>query len=287
MVRFGKNGSDATSGPVAGRAVTGRDRIACCGYHGWQDWYIGSTTRNAGVPESVRSLTHTFRYNDCASLGNLFREYPGEFAAVILEPFNFEEPNAGFLTESETWQKKTVPVLIFDEICSGFHFGLGGAQKLFAVIPDMACFGKAMANGFPISCVVGRTDLMRSFDDIFFSFTFAGEVASMAAGDESSRHPWSSDALQRMESNGKVLQDGLKVMIEEAGLQARIRCLGRPRWSLLKFLDDCGKEDLILKNLFQQEAVKRGVLVISTHNMTSAHDGRRRAKDVGGLRRGA
>jgi glutamate-1-semialdehyde aminotransferase/spore coat polysaccharide biosynthesis protein SpsF (cytidylyltransferase family) len=274
MVRFGKNGSDATSGAVRlARAVTGRDRIACCGYHGWQDWYIGSTTRSAGVPEPVRSLTHTFRYNDCASLENLFREHPGEFAAVILEPFNFEEPKDGFLRAVRDLSKENGAVLIFDEICSGFHFGLGGAQKLFDVIPDMACFGKAMANGFPISCVVGRTDLMRSFDDIFFSFTFAGEVASMAAAMKVLDILESSDALQRMESNGRVLQDGLKVMIEEAGLQARIRCLGRPQWSLLKFLDDCGKEDLTLKNLFQQEAVKRGVLVGSTHNMTSAHDG--------------
>ena len=274
MVRFGKNGSDATSGAVRlARAVTGRDRIACCGYHGWQDWYIGSTTRNAGVPECVRSLTHTFQYNDYGSLETLFREHPGEFAAVILEPFNFEEPQAGFLSAIRDLAKENGAILIFDEICSGFHFGLGGAQKLFGVIPDMACFGKAMANGFPISCVVGRADIMRSFDEIFFSFTFAGEVASIAAAMKVLDILESSDALQRMESNGRVLQDGLKVMIEEAGLHARIRCLGRPQWSLLKFLDGHDKDDLVLKNLFQQEAVKRGVLVISTHNMTAAHDG--------------
>ncbi len=274
MVRFGKNGSDATAGAVRlARAVTGRDRIACCGYHGWQDWYIGSTTRNAGVPECVRSLTHTFRYNDCGSLEKLFREHPGEFAAVILEPFNFEEPQTGFLSEIRDLTKQNGAVLIFDEICSGFHFGLGGAQKLFGVTPDMACFGKAMANGFPISCVVGRADIMRSFDEIFFSFTFAGEVASMAAAMKVLDILESSDGLQQIQASGKVLQDGLKVMIEEAGLQERIRCLGRPQWSLLKFLDGHDNEDLILKNLFQQEAVKRGVLVISTHNMTTAHDG--------------
>src|SRR4051812_10977305 len=274
MVRFGKNGSDATAGAVRlARAVTGRDRIACCGYHGWQDWYIGSTSRNAGVPECVRALTHTFRYNDCASLENLFTEHPGEFAAVILEPFNFEEPKADFLKAIRDLAKENGAVLIFDEICSGFHFGLGGAQKLFGVTPDVACFGKAMANGFPISCVVGRADIMRSFDEIFFSFTFAGEVASIAAAMKVIDILESTDALQRMESNGQVLQDGLKVMVEEAGLEAKIRCLGRPQWSLLKFLDGQNKEDLILKNLFQQEAVKRGVLVISTHNMTAAHDG--------------
>jgi len=273
MVRFGKNGSDATSGAVRlARAVTGRDRIACCGYHGWQDWYIGSTTRNAGVPECIRSLTHKFQYNNLGSLEKLFREHPGEFGAVILEPFNFEEPQPGFLSALRDLTKENGTVLIFDEICSGFHFGLGGAQKLFGVTPDIACFGKAMANGFPISCVVGRADIMRSFDDIFFSFTFAGEVASMIAAMKVLDILKSSDALQQIQSNGKVLQDGLNVMIEEAGLQARIRCVGRPQWSLLKFLDGYNNEDLILKNLFQQEAVKRGVLMISTHNMTSAHD---------------
>ncbi len=98
MVRFGKNGSDATSGAVrAARAFTGRDRIACCGYHGWQDWYIGSTTRNAGVPKAVRDLTHPFPYNDLAGLEKILEAHPGEFAAVIMEPVNFVEPAHGFL----------------------------------------------------------------------------------------------------------------------------------------------------------------------------------------------
>ena len=98
MVRFGKNGSDATSGAVrAVRAFTGRDRIACCGYHGWQDWYIGSTTRNKGVPGAVRALTHPFPYNDAAALEKLLGAHAGEFAAVIMEPVNFTEPAPGYL----------------------------------------------------------------------------------------------------------------------------------------------------------------------------------------------
>ena len=181
-VRFGKNGSDATSGAVrAARALTGRERIACCGYHGWQDWYIGSTTRNAGVPEAVRALTHPFVYNDLGSLQKLLQEHKGEFAAVIMEPVNFWPPAAGFLEGVRELAHEHGALLIFDEICSGFHFGLGGAQKKFGVTPDLACFGKAMGNGFPISCVVGRADVMKVFEDIFFSFTFGGEVASMAA----------------------------------------------------------------------------------------------------------
>ena len=150
MVRFGKNGSDATSGAVrAARAFTGRDRIACCGYHGWQDWYIGSTSRNAGVPKAVRELTHPFPYNDLASLEKLLEEHPDEFAAVIMEPVNFVEPAHGFLEGVKHLALRHAALLIFDEICVGFHFGLGGAQKLFGVTPDLACFGKAMGNGFP------------------------------------------------------------------------------------------------------------------------------------------
>jgi len=273
MVRFGKNGSDATSGAVrAARAFTGRERIACCGYHGWQDWYIGSTTRNAGVPKAVRDLTHPFVYNNLGSLEKLFAEHPGEFAAVIMEPFNFAEPAAGFLEGVKELAHKNGALLIFDEICVGFHFGLGGAQKIFGVTPDLACFGKAMGNGFPISCVLGRADIMRIFNEIFYSFTFAGEVASMAAALKVLDILEQTDALVRIEANGRTLQDGINAMAKEAGLAKRVHAIGRPQWSLIKFTDEAGADSPLLKNLFQQEAVKRGVLLLATHNLTAAHD---------------
>jgi glutamate-1-semialdehyde 2,1-aminomutase/spore coat polysaccharide biosynthesis protein SpsF len=272
-VRFGKNGSDATSGAVrAARALTGRERIACCGYHGWQDWYIGSTTRRAGVPEAVRALTHPFVYNDLGSLERLLQEHKGEFAAVILEPVNFTPPAAGFLEGVKRLAHEHGALLIFDEICSGFHFGLGGAQKKFGVTPDLACFGKAMGNGFPISCVVGNAGAMKVFEDIFFSFTFAGEVASMAAAMRVLDVLESTDALARMDANGRLLQEGLNAMAGEAGLQDRIQCTGYPFWSLIRFLDVSGKDSCLERSLFTQECVKRGVLLLATHNMTAAHD---------------
>ena len=273
MVRFGKNGSDATSGAVrAARAFTGRERIACCGYHGWQDWFIGSTTRNAGVPQAVRALTHPFVYNDLESLQKLLNEHKGEFAAVIMEPVNFWPPAAGFLEGVKKLAHEHGALLIFDEICSGFHLGLGGAQKKFGVTPDLACFGKAMGNGFPIACVVGRADVMKVFEDIFFSFTFGGEVASMAAAMKVLDVLETTDALARMDANGRVLQEGLNVLAKQAGLQDRIKCIGYPSWSLIKFLDADGKDSLLVRSLFTQECVKRGVLLLATHNMTAAHD---------------
>jgi glutamate-1-semialdehyde 2,1-aminomutase/spore coat polysaccharide biosynthesis protein SpsF len=273
MVRFGKNGSDATSGAVrAARAFTGRERIACCGYHGWQDWYIGSTTRHAGVPEGVRALTHPFVYNDLGSLQKLLDEHKGEFAGVIMEPVNFFPPAAGFLEGVKSAAQEHGALLIFDEICSGFHFGLGGAQKRFAVTPDLACFGKAMGNGFPISCVVGRADVMKIFEEIFFSFTFGGEVASMAAAMKVLDILETKEAFVRMDKSGRVLQEGLNALAQQAGLQDRIKCIGYPFWSLIKFLDGDGKDSFLVRSLFAQECVKRGVLLLATHNMTAAHD---------------
>ena len=194
-----------------------------------------------------------------------------------MEPVNFVEPAPGFLQSVKDLAHKHGALLIFDEICAGFHFGLGGAQKLFGVTPDLACFGKAMGNGFPISCVLGRADIMRTFDEIFFSFTFAGEVASMAAAMKVLDILEQTDALARLESNGRTLQDGINAMAKEAGLGQRIRAVGRPQWSLLKFSDENGADSPLLKNLFQQEAVKRGVLILVTHNVTAAHDSRRRS----------
>ncbi len=273
MVRFGKNGSDATAGAVrAARAFTRRDRIACCGYHGWQDWYIGSTTRNAGVPGAVRELTHPFPYNDLAALEKLLSEHPGEFAAVIMEPVNFVEPHPGYLQGVKKLARKHGALLIFDEICTGFRFGLGGAQARYGIVPDLACFGKGMGNGFPIACVVGRAEVMRVFEEIFFSFTFGGEAASLAAALKVLNILEQTDALARMEANGRWLQDGFNSLAQEAGLAERFQCIGHPSWSLLKFRDANGTDSLLERSLFQQETVKRGVLLMVTHNLTAAHD---------------
>lgn len=273
MIRFGKNGSDATAGAVrAARAFTGRDHIACCGYHGWQDWYIGSTTRNGGVPQAVRDLTHPFTYNNLASLEAIFAAHPGGVAAVIMEPINFIEPQPGFLEGVRDLAHRHGALLIFDEICSGFHFGLGGAQRLFGVTPDLACFGKAMGNGYPVSCIAGRKDVMEIFSEIFVSFTFGGEVASMAAALKVLDILENTDALKIIEAQGRRLQDGFNALAQEAGLYPRFECVGRPQWSLMKFRNVNGQDSLLERSLFQQEAVKRGILHLVTHNMTAAHD---------------
>lgn len=279
-VRFAKNGSDATSGAVrAARAFTGRDRVAICGYHGWHDWYIGTTSRSAGVPAAVQELSHTFPYNDLVALEKLLESQPEEFAAVIMEPFNFVWPAEGYLEGVKDLARKHGAVLIFDEICTGFHFGLGGAQTMFGVTPDLATFGKAMGNGYPISCVAGRRDIMDVFNEIFMSFTFAGDVSAMAASSAVLDILEHGDAYHCMDAAATALADGARVLADLAGMGSRFITQGHANWLLLRFVDEAGAEDTVLRALWLQEVTRRGVLVISTHNISAAL-GRAEVEDV-------
>ena len=270
MVRFGKNGSDATAAAIrVARAFTGKDRVAVCGYHGWQDWYIGSTSRYKGVPNCVRELTHSFQFNDIQSLYHLVSRYSGEFAAVILEPFNFEEPSQSFLSDLRSFCTEQNIVLIFDEICSGFHFGLGGVQKLFNISPDLATFGKALANGWPISVVTGRSHIMSLFEDVFFSFTFAGDTSAMHAALKVLDLLEHTNAYERINYFGKTLQDACTVFSCLARVDHLWFTKGRPPWSLFGFKDLNGDPCALLTALWIQEVTRRGVLVLTTFNSTA------------------
>jgi len=273
MVRFGKNGSDATAGAVrVARAYTGREHVAVCGYHGWQDWYIGTTSRSAGVPKAVRELAHPFPYNDHNALEGLLSSKTNQFAAVIMEPANFVWPEPGYLEKVKEITHRHGALLIFDEICSGFHFGLGGAQKLFGVTPDLATFGKAMGNGWPISCIVGRREVMKIFEEAFVSFTFAGDVSAMAAAMKVLDILETGDAYARMTAAGTKLFDGARVMAAAEGLDDVFRLKGHQHWPLFSFVDDKGVDDPATRALWVQEVTRRGVLILTTFNVCAALD---------------
>jgi glutamate-1-semialdehyde-2,1-aminomutase len=274
MVRFGKNGSDATSGAVrVARAYTGRDIIACCGYHGWQDWYIGTTTRNKGVPKAVQGLTVPFEYNNIESLERIFAEHPRQVAAVIMEPVGVIEPRDGFLQQVRELTQREGALLIFDEVVTGFRLALGGAQEYFGVTPDLACFGKAMANGYPIAAVVGRRDIMEQFDEVFFSFTFGGETLSLAAAKATITEMREKNVIAHLWEQGQKLKDGYKVLAREFAVDRYTECIGLPPRTVITFKDETGAESLVLKSLFQQECLKRGVLFSGNHNICYSHSG--------------
>jgi glutamate-1-semialdehyde 2,1-aminomutase len=271
-VRFGKNGSDATAGCIrAARAFTDRDRVAVCGYHGWQDWYIGSTARNKGVPGATRALTHGFGYNDLASLEAVFAKYPGEFAAVILEPMNSTWPAPGFIEGVVELAHAHGALAVFDETITGFRFAPGGAQQYFGVTPDLSSFGKALANGYPLAAVAGRADVMREFEDVFFSFTMGGETLSLAAARAAMAKVQHEDVTGVLERRGKQVMTAVQDCIARHGCDDFLVLSGHPSWSFLTISGAGGLTSYDIRTLFLQEVFARGILTLGTHNMSFAH----------------
>jgi glutamate-1-semialdehyde 2,1-aminomutase/spore coat polysaccharide biosynthesis protein SpsF len=272
MVRFGKNGSDVTSAAVRlARAATGREIVACCGYHGWQDWYIATTTRSLGIPEEVKKKTVTFQYNRIESLQTCFDRYPNQIACVIMEPVSLEAPQKNFLAKVKKMAQEHGAILIFDEVVTGFRFDIGGAQAYFDVTPDLTCIGKAMGNGMPISAVVGKRDFMKFFDEIFFSFTFGGETLSIAAAIATIQYLLENKVTPLLWKQGERLKSGIEQQIREKGLEEILSIDGYPIRTVLNFKGE-EKEALKMKTLFQQECVKRGVLFTGGHNVSLPHD---------------
>jgi glutamate-1-semialdehyde 2,1-aminomutase/spore coat polysaccharide biosynthesis protein SpsF len=272
MVRFGKNGTDATSAAVRlARAATKRDRLMLLGYHGWQDWYIGATSRNLGVPASVSALSHLAAYGDLEPIEGLFKKYPGEFAAIMLEPMNTTEPPSGYLQGLKDLARRHGALLIFDEIITGFRWSIGGAQARYGVTPDLACFGKAMGNGMPISAVVGAADIMRLMEDIFYSGTFGGETLSLAAAIATIDKIEKEKVTDQLWSAGEDLMKPALARIAKAGLSDAIGLVGAAPWAILTFKDHAGASKEAIKTLFLREMIAAGVLINASHNVCYAH----------------
>jgi len=273
MVRFGKNGTDATSAAIRlARAYTGRDYVAVCGYHGWQDWFIGSTSRNKGVPKKTSALTLTFKYNDIKSLEKIFSKHPKGIAAVILEPMTNEFPESKFLEKTKKLCRKYGAVLIFDETITGFRFSKGGAQEVFQVTPDLSTFGKGIANGYPLSVVCGSREIMREMENIFFSGTFGGELLSLAAANVVLGMHQKDEISPRLNKYGEELYQDLQKVIDQADMSGLLEIKGHPTWKFLEWKD--GREFTApeLKTFFMQEMFRSGILILSTHNVTLAHN---------------
>ena len=269
MVRFAKNGSDATSAAVRiARYFTGRDHIISIGYHGWHDWYIGSTTRSMGVPSAVQALTLSARYNDLSHVENLFEEAKGDVAAVILEPMNSVDPAPGYLESLRNFCSSNNILLIFDEVITGFRFARGGAQELFGVTPDLSCFGKGIANGFPISVIAGRREIMEGFKEVFFSGTFGGELLSLTAANVVLDKVRDNRVIPELYRVGQAIQQGLLGEISRNKYEF-VNISGNPTWTFLNWTLSSDALQNKVKTYFLQEMFKRGILVLSTNNVTT------------------
>ncbi|WP_141731826.1 glutamate-1-semialdehyde 2,1-aminomutase [Oligoflexus tunisiensis] len=269
MVKFAKNGSDVTSAAIRlARFHTGGSYVVRCQeqpFHSFCDWFIGSTSRAGGVPQAVRDLTLKFRYNDLDSLEQLFAEKGRDIACVIMEPADVQSPQPGFLQGVRELCDRHGALLIFDEIITGFRWHLRGAQFFYDVTPDLATFGKGMANGFPCAALVGRREIMEHGNmngPVFLlSCTYGSELVGLTAALATLDRFEDQDVIAHIWKYGADLQEGLRLRIERHGLSSRVEVRGLPCRPSLWFASEEGSFSYELKTLFMQEMIERHILM--------------------------
>jgi glutamate-1-semialdehyde 2,1-aminomutase len=271
MVKFCKNGSDATSAATRlARAVTGRDLIASCRSHPFfstDDWFIGTSDMNAGIPKAIQDLTAGFDYGDIADLERLFDEHPGDIACVIMEAAREHEPPAGYLEAVGDLCRRHGAIWILDEMITGFRWHIGGAQAEYQIEPDLTTFGKGIGNGFAVSALVGRSDLMRrgglDTDDervFLLSTTHGAESVGLAAAiatiDTYREHP----VIEHMHRQGRRLAEGMRQVVDGLGIGDYLHTSGRASNLVYRTLDPHGHPSQPYRTLFMQELIRNGVL---------------------------
>ncbi len=274
MIKFCKDGSTAVDGAIRlARAHTGRDLVAMCGDHPFfstSDWFIGRTEMNAGIPAATQQQVLKFGYNDLASLRALFDQHPGQIACVILEAERTEPPAPQYLEQLQALTHAQGAVLVFDEMITGFRWHNGGAQALYGVIPDLGTFGKAMANGFSVSALVGRRELMKlggarhDRDRVFLlSTTHGAETHGLAAALATMQFYQQHPVVEALRARGARLRQGFERAAASHGLQSKVALLSRDCNLLFVMRDQQGHPSQPFRTLFMQELVRRGVLAPS------------------------
>jgi glutamate-1-semialdehyde 2,1-aminomutase len=271
MVKFAKNGSDVMNAAVRlARAFTGRDRVAICADHPFfstGDWFIGTTPMGAGVPQAVTELTHSFRYNDLASLEALFDAHPGQIAAVVLEAETSTPPAPGFLESLAAVTRRYGALVILDEMITGFRWHNGGARAFHRLDPDLVAYGKALGNGFAVSALVGRRDVMElgglrhSRPRVFLlSTTHGAEAPALAAACAVVRTYQEQPIVDTLWRQGQRLADGIRRAVATAGLDGYFEVVGRPCNLVYVARDADRRPSQAFRTLFLRETLRRGLL---------------------------
>ena len=272
MVRFGKNGNDITSAAIRlARYITGNDHVLFCGYHGWQDWYICQTSMAGGIPNDIRKYSHRFNYNDLDDLKRLLEEFNGKTACIIMEPTSRISPKKGYLRQVRNLSNKYNTILIFDEIVTGFRFHQGGYQNVCGVIPDLACFSKAMGNGMPISALVGKKEYMSQSQEIFYSLTFGGETLSLASTKATLKVMDREDVPSVIAQNGQYLLDQLSELLNQYDLDDVISFQGYPCRNVMIVKDNEEVPATDIRTYWIQECARLNILTGGYHIVSLAH----------------
>jgi glutamate-1-semialdehyde 2,1-aminomutase len=271
MVAFGKNGSDVVTAAVrVARAATGREVVLQHGFHGFHDWHTCLFENVAGTPRVLRSLVEPFPYNDLGALAALFERFSGRVAAVVMEPVNIDMPEPGYLDAVRELTHAQGALLVFDEMVTGLRLANGGAQEYFGVQCDLACLGKALGNGMPITALVGATEHMRHLPHVAYGMTFRGETLSLAAARATLEVIRDEPVAEQIARTGARVREGFAGLCRERGVTGRL--VGPDARMTFQFegLPGAGGERLL--TLFLRECALRGVLTHGTLLPSYAHD---------------
>ncbi|MCD2190218.1 glutamate-1-semialdehyde 2,1-aminomutase [Actinomycetospora sp. SF1] len=271
MVKFAKNGSDATTAALRlARAATGRDLVAVADqpFFSVDDWFIGTTGMHAGIPAATRDATVRFGFNDLDSLRALFAAHPDRIAAVFMEAATgMVAPEPGFLAAVRDLCTAHGTVLVFDEMITGFRWAAGGAQEVHGVVPDLSTWGKAMGNGFPIAALAGKRELMElgglATDEgrvFLLSTTNGPEAVGLTAFRAVVQAYRTEDPVAAMRRAGERLAAGANAAIEAEGLQDHLLVAGHPNCLVFLTRDADGLPSQEYRTLFLAELLRGGVL---------------------------
>jgi len=274
MVKFSKDGSDTTTAAVRlARAHTGRDLVARCTdqpFFSVDDWFIGSTAMNAGIPKATRDLTLGFRYNDLSDLQTLFANYPAQIACIILEAETTVPPAPGYFAGLQRLCRENGVVFILDEMITGFRWHNGGAQAEYGIDPDLSTFGKGLGNGFSVSALAGKKEIMErggishSGERVFLlSTTHGAETHSLAAAIEVMHIYRTEPVVEHLHRVGSTLKTEINAIADKLGISAFFEVLGRPCNLVYATRDPQGQPSQDFRTLFLQELVKQGILAPS------------------------
>ncbi|MCC2658642.1 MAG: glutamate-semialdehyde -aminomutase [Panacagrimonas sp.] len=274
MVKFCKDGSHAVDGAIRlARAHTGREIVAACAEHPFfstGDWFIGTTPMSAGIPEATRRLVLPFRYNDLDALRGLFAQHPGQIACVIMEAARLDEPAPGYLAGVRDLVHANGALLVFDEMITGFRWNLHGAQHEYGVTPDLSAFGKAIANGFSVSAIAGRREIMQlggsdhDRDRVFLlSTTHGAETHQLAAAIATMSFHESNPVIETLAARGARLRAGFDRAARASGVEDHVALMSRDCNLLFATRDQQKAPSQPFRTLFMQQLLRHGVIAPS------------------------
>lgn len=281
MCRFARTGGEACAIAIRiARAATGKNKVAFCGYHGWNDWYLAANLGDAtnldgqllpgldplGVPRELKGTALPFNYNKLSELEKIISEQGNDIAAIIMEPQRGTEPDPGFLQGVRDIATKTGAVLIFDEVTSGFRINLGGIHLTMGVEPDVAVFGKAMGNGFPIAAIVGIRDVMDCAQNSFISSTFWTERIGFVAALATIEKMKAQNVQEKLVHYGQLINAGWTHVARKHGIPIAIS--GIPPLTHLAFKTP---EPEVMQTLYTQEMLAMGYLLGASVYSTYAY----------------